>query len=52
MITSLAILNVFNPFNPWGMENVALLEEWPLVTGILDTIIQSLISEILASLEG
>ena len=33
------------------MENLALIEGWPLVGGISDTIIHSLFSEIVASLE-
>ena len=35
--------------DPWEMENLALLEGWPLVRGILNTIIQTLFSEIVVS---
>ena len=36
---------------PLGNGNLVLLEGWPLVRGILNTIIQSLFSEIMASKE-
>ena len=38
--------------SPWGMDNLALLEGWPLMEGISDPVIHGSFSEIVALLEG